>query len=188
MWLTCHPSTEAVELAKARAREAEANAVSERAKMTLGLAQLKNRVKGLSNRNTSTVHTPAEVDVSSDSNSSTAAAAAVDGVPSKRTFTRAEVEKLKEYVIAFNSVLSVNGCKLMFHPSPHPTVVKLLSGSGVTTEICPYTPEAVKNAYCALILECESNPDKFLQMHANGELVQDYTRDGIRTPNVLIPR
>jgi hypothetical protein len=178
--------SEAVEVAKARAREAEAIAEAEKAKMTLGLAQLKLRRGLLSTRNTSTIHTPAEVDSSSDSNSSTAAV--VDGAPPKRSFTAAEVAKLREYALAFKSVLSVSGCTLMFYPSPRPTVVKLLSAALVTTEICPYTPEDVKNAYCALVLECDSEVDTFLKKHAAGELVKDYARDGVKTPNALIPR
>jgi hypothetical protein len=169
--------------------------------MTLGLAQLKLRRGLLSTRNTSTIHTPAEVDSSSDSNSFTAAV--VDGAPTKRSFTAAEVAMLREYALAFKSVLSVSGCTLMFYPSPRPTVVKLLSValkkaeagapppplfSLVTTEICPYTPEDVKNAYCALVLECDSAVDTFLKKLAAGELVKDYARDGVKTPNALIPR
>jgi hypothetical protein len=168
-----------------KSKQEAAKADIERSKMTLGLALLKKK-NGLSTRNTSTVHTPADVDVSFDSNSSTAAV--VDGAPSKRRFTDLEVKKLKEYANAFNSVLSLSGYKLMFYPSPYPTVVKFLSRSNIATEICSYTPEAVKNAYCAFILECESLPDKFLELHAKGELVKDYVRDGVRTPNALLPR
>ena len=50
----------------------------------------------------------------------------------------------------------------------------------------PHTPEGMKNAYCALIEECDSDPNVYLAKHQSGGFSsKNYYVDGFATPNPL---
>ena len=178
-----------IELRKLDVEEAKANARAEetkivRAQSDLYLLKRKMAAKGVSSKDTSTIHTPvAEVVVAEASVDSTEVV--IEGQPSS-SFC-GSVEKLKTYAGYFRSVVKSTGWDISFHPSPNPTQVKLL-GRGCATVICSYTCEGMKNAYCALIYECDSNPDKYIAKHSLNQLVTNYYRDGSSTPpHALLP-
>jgi hypothetical protein len=153
----------------------------EKCKRDVALAQIKRKIaaKGASARDTSTIHTPVLLEASQSST-----AVLIEGQPAT-AYAEAESESVKRYAGFFASVVSASGWSVSFHPSPHPTVMKLLGRDSSATIICSYTPEGLKNAYCALIEECESKPAVFLSKHEKGELTRNYYAEGYSTPSVL---
>ena len=172
-----------LKLAELQLEQEKQRTEQEKYKRDVALASLKQKVAakrdGASARDTSTIHTPVNIELGQSSTD-----VVIEGQPAA-AFVRDEGDAVKKYASYFRSVVKASGWEINFHPAPNPTEVKLLGPIGAVTVICAYIAEGMKNAYCALVLECSSNPSEFQRKHK--ELTTNYYSTEVKTPNVMLP-
>ena len=161
-----------------RLKQEEERTKQEVIKRETMLIKQKARARPAGSTGTSTIPSRQEPAVPALSPSSTDAVAPVTVSSTQRS--------AKDYAELFRSVVSASGWDISFHNKS--TQVKLLSRDHVATLICEYTAVNMKNAYCALILDCESDPSVYLAKHLADQLPQHYCDNGVKTPpNPLLP-
>ena len=135
---------------------------------------------GGSGRDTTTVHTPGVAEASPSSTG-----VLIEG-QAATAYSDEAIAATKRYAGFFSSVVSASFWSICFHPSPHPTTVKLLGRDGNATIICSYTPHGMKNAYCQLVEECGSDPAEYLSKFKDKTLsARNYFEEGFATPSVM---
>ena len=177
-YLLCMCIDLAIERERTNQEKHKADQAKANRDIALASVKQKAREKG-SARDTSSIHTPACA-VAAEEASTTVL---VDGVPASALSNDA-TQATKRYAGFFMSVVKASCWDVSFHPSPHPTTMKLLGPSNLVVSLA-YTPSGTKNAYCALVEECASDPATFVQKFQNGDLIRDYHGEGFSTPSVL---
>ena len=158
----------------------ELRLAQEKVKREVALISIKQiaREKKAASRGTSNIHTPAQAMEPDEAST----AAVVDGAPV--TDSQYE-ENTRRYGGFFKSVVCASRWEVSFHGKPKPNTMKLLGPANRVVGPFAYSPEGMKNAYCALVEECGSDPAVFADKFKKGELGCNYYSDGFSTPNVL---